>query len=219
MFGPRCGQRAGRDQDCFGAHARAGRQAHRVRVFEHGAALDEGDLEALERAGVGGFQPRDLAILVGDQRRPVKVRLGNRPAVTGRILEFVGKARGIDQKLLRHAAADDAGAADAIFLGDHHARAVTRRNARGPHAARARADDKQIDVVVRHQPRHRIVRTAGPIAGDRPSKRVTALLQFVAHFCDHFDRKACSPSPAQISGLPRRSSAARLSSFLPTGDL
>ena len=103
-------------------------------------------LERSRLAGVGGLQPVDLVVLVGDQRRPVELRLGHRPAVAGCVLEFLGEARRIDQELLRHAAADHAGAADAILLGDHHARAVAGRNARGADAARSRADDKQIDL-------------------------------------------------------------------------
>ena len=65
------------------------------------------------------FEPRDLLVLVGDQRRPVERRLRHGPAEARGILELAGKARGVDQELLRHAAADHAGAADAIFLGDH----------------------------------------------------------------------------------------------------
>ena len=63
---------AGRNQDRFRAHARASRQTHGVGVFEHGATLYQGDIEALERTGVGGFKTRDFAILVGDQCRPMK---------------------------------------------------------------------------------------------------------------------------------------------------
>ena len=76
------------------------------------------------------------------------------PAEARGVLEFAVETRGIDQKLLRHAAADHAGAAEPVFLGDHHPRAVPRGDARGAHAARAAADDKQIDVVIGHA-RHR----------------------------------------------------------------
>ena len=65
---------AGRDQNRLGAHAGAVRQTHGVGILQHGAAFHQRDLEALERGGVGRFQPRDLAILVGDQRRPMKGR-------------------------------------------------------------------------------------------------------------------------------------------------
>ncbi len=138
---------AGRDQDMLGAHGLAGgAELDGVRIEQHRAALDDLDLGAIEIGGVGPLQPVDLLVLVGDQRRPVELRLGHCPAEARGILEFVGKARGIDQELLRHAAADHAGAADAILLGDHHARAIAGRNAGGAHAARTRADDEQIDL-------------------------------------------------------------------------
>ena len=58
-----------------------------------------------------------------------------------------------DQKLLRHAAADHAGAAHPVFFGDHDPRAITGRDPRGAHAARTAADDKQIDIELsRHCP-------------------------------------------------------------------
>ena len=65
------GRAAGRDQDVLGAHGFAGRrELDRVRIEHHRAALDDLDLGALEIGGVGGLEPRDLAVLVGDQRRP-----------------------------------------------------------------------------------------------------------------------------------------------------
>src|SRR5262249_26507739 len=64
----------------------------------------------------------------------------------GRILELVGKARRVDEELLRHAAADHAGPADAIFLGDRHLGAVRGGDARRAHPARARADDEEVDL-------------------------------------------------------------------------
>ncbi len=141
---------AGRDQDMAGAHAIAIRQLHGVRIDEHGAAFDDLDAGFAERRAIGRFEPRDLAILVGDQRRPVERGLRHRPAEAGGVLEFAAKARRIDQKLLRHAAADDAGAAEAIFLGDHDARAMLGGDARGAHAARSASDDEKIDVVIGH---------------------------------------------------------------------
>ena len=158
--GAHAGPGAGRDQDVFRAHAPAvGEQPHGVRILQHGAALDDRDVGARQVRRVGGFQPRDFLVLVGDQRRPVEGGRRHGPAVARRILEFVGKARGVDQQLLRHAAADHAGAADAIFLRQHHARAVTRGDARGAHAARAAADDEQIGIEVGHAASWRLARS------------------------------------------------------------
>jgi len=67
------GRRAGRDQDVPGAHPGSGRlETHRMGVFQDGAALDDLDARALERRRIGQFEPGDLAILVGDQRCPVR---------------------------------------------------------------------------------------------------------------------------------------------------
>src|SRR5262249_32499625 len=98
------------------------------------------------------FQPRDLAILVADQRRPVEGRLPHGPAIAGRILELVGKARRIDQELLGNTAADHAGSAHPVFLGDHHARAITGCDARRPNATGPCPDDEEIDLLIRHDP-------------------------------------------------------------------
>ena len=59
---------------------------------------------------------------------------------------MVGEAARIDQQLLRHAAANDAGSADAELLRHHRLGAVAGRDARGADAARTGADDEQIDV-------------------------------------------------------------------------
>ena len=199
---------------CLARTRLAGRQQpHGVGVVEHRAALDDLDLGALERRGIGGFEPRDLAVLVGDQRRPVERRLRHGPAVAGGVLELVGKARGIDQELLRHAAADHAGAADAVFLGDHHARAVARRDARGAHAARARPDDEQIDVVVRHRrslPRPPIAPAGRAITGRalasssrRASCAITSSDKLVRPVvCAHFMLSSTTFGSSSISFLP-----------------
>ena len=141
---------AGRDQDMACAHALAVRQLHIVRVGDDGAVFDDGDAGFFQRHRVGGFEPADFLVFVGNERRPVERRLRHRPAIAGGVLEFAAKARRIDEKLLRHAAANDAGAADAIFLREHHPRAMLRGDARGAHAARATAYDKKIDVVIGH---------------------------------------------------------------------
>jgi len=81
----------------------------------------------------------------------LKPGLADLPTEADCILEIVGKARRINQQFLRHAAANDAGAPHPIFLGDHHARAVARGDARAPHAAGAGADNEKVNVVVGHR--------------------------------------------------------------------
>ena len=175
---------AGRDQDIGCAHPVAGRQLHGVGVNEHGPAFRHFDAGLVERRAVSRFQSGDFAILVGDQRRPIERGLRHGPAEAGGILEFAAKTRRIDQELLRHAAADDAGAAEPILLGDHNARAVLGGNARSAHAARTASDNEKIDVVISHVassryiswPRFFISSRMSPMtSADRLSPHVPAL--------------------------------------------
>ena len=104
-----------------------------------------------EVADIGLVEPVDLLVLVGDERRPVEGDLLGRPAEADGILEILGILGRIDEELFRHAAADDAGAADTVFFGDRHLRAMLGGDARRPDAARARADDEEIVVEVGHR--------------------------------------------------------------------
>ncbi len=70
------GMPAGRNQDHARRHTRAVVQAHAVRPIEHGARPHDGDAAQVEIAFVGALEAVDLAILVGDQRRPVEFRFG-----------------------------------------------------------------------------------------------------------------------------------------------
>ncbi len=72
------------------------------------------------------------------------------PAERRRLVERVAEAARIDHQLFRHAAADDAGAADAELLGDGDARAVAGGDARGAHAPGAGPDDEEIEFGFGH---------------------------------------------------------------------
>ncbi len=129
----------------------AGRdEPHRTGVLQHGAAARELDARALERRRVGELEPRDLAVLVGDEPRPVEDRLVHGPAVARRVLEVVGIARGVDQQFLGDATADHAGAADPELLGHDDFRAVTGGDPCRAHAARPRSDHEEIDDPISH---------------------------------------------------------------------
>ena len=69
------------------------------------------------------------------------------PAETARVLQILGEMGAVDEQFLGHAAADHAGAADPIFLGDRDPRAVRGRDPRRAHAARAGADDEEVIIV------------------------------------------------------------------------
>src|SRR5579872_2265116 len=72
------------------------------------------------------------------------------PTETGGIFEFGVKSRGVDQELLGHAATDDAGTTEPVFLGDHDARPMFGGDARGANAARSASDHEKIDVMFGH---------------------------------------------------------------------
>ena len=121
-------------------------------ILEDGAGLDDGDAGALEIEPVEAGQARNFLFLGVDERAPVEARrLRQLPAEPRSIFELVGEAARIDVELFRHAAADDAGAADAEFLRDHHLGTVTCRDARRAYPARARADDEEIDIKILHR--------------------------------------------------------------------
>ena len=105
---------------------------------------------ALDEAAVDAFEPLDLPVLVGEQRRPVEAGAFAGPAVALGVLEVVAEAAGVNQQLLGYAAADRAGAAEPVFLGNRHLGAMAGRDASGAHAARAAADDEEVEVVVAH---------------------------------------------------------------------
>ena len=67
-----------------------------------------------------------------------------------RILQILGKMRAVNEQLLGHAAADDAGAADPMLLGHRNARAMRRGDARGADPARPGTDDEQVEVEIAH---------------------------------------------------------------------
>ena len=123
-------RRAGRDQDLFGGDRAVPVSARqRVRVDDPRARLDDLDARRLEELRVTPVQPRDLLVLVRDQSRPVELRLADRPAVAGRVLEVVGEVAGVDEELLRDAAADHAGAAERTPRRSRRARRAPRDTA------------------------------------------------------------------------------------------
>ena len=139
---------AGGDEDVAGGD-RAVRllQMDRVRVHEFGPLHDDLDAGLGDVLVIEPFEARDLLVLVGDQHVPVEFRPRHRPAEAAGILEILDIVAGIDEQLLGDAAADHAGAAEAVFLGDGDLGAVAGRQPAGAHAARAAADDEEIVVV------------------------------------------------------------------------
>ena len=142
---------AGGDQDLVGGDGAVLRlKPDRVAVDQRGTRLQGFAAGALHILAVETFEPGDLAILVGDQGRPVEACLRHGPAIASRVLEMFGKLRGVDEQLLGNAAADDAGAAETVFLGDADLLAEGRRDAGRAHPAGTAADDEEVVVVSAH---------------------------------------------------------------------
>jgi hypothetical protein len=64
---------AGGDQDVFGTVALA-IDLDRVRVDDHGVTFMQGHATVDQQVAVYAVQAIDLAVLVGDQRRPIELR-------------------------------------------------------------------------------------------------------------------------------------------------
>ena len=90
------------------------------------------------------------ASLLATSVRQSEARPPHAPAETLGVLEVVAEPAGVDEQLLRHAAADDAGAAEPILLGDPDPGAVLGGHARRPNAARAAADHEKVEVEFAH---------------------------------------------------------------------
>ena len=111
-------------------------------------AVDDGfDALLLHVLAVDAFESRDLLVLVGDEGVPVEAPLGHGPAESGAVLEILAEMTRIDEQLFRDTAADHAGAAEAVFLGNGDPRPRLRCKPARPHPARASADDEQIEIV------------------------------------------------------------------------
>src|SRR6185312_271588 len=91
-----------------------------VGVHQAGPAVGELRAGVLQVAHVDTGEPGDLLVLLGDEVLPAEAGLADGPAIALRNLEMMREFRGIDHELLGHAAADDAGAADPVLLGDGH---------------------------------------------------------------------------------------------------
>ena len=89
----------------------AGRQAQRVRVLEHRTRLDHPRAGFLGITGTDRLQPAFFWSLLATSVGQSNVPGGDVSSETRGVLDFL--VRGIDEQLLRHAAADHASAAHA----------------------------------------------------------------------------------------------------------
>jgi len=124
-----------------------------VRIGEGGGGEDFLNPGLAQNPVIDGFEPVEFLVLGGYQFRPVEAGIDRLPAVAAGILEVVGEVAGVDQELLRHAAAHDAGAAEAQVLDDGDPGPRGRRPPRCAHATGAGADGDQVVVVSGHDRR------------------------------------------------------------------
>ena len=82
------------------------------------------DFVVVERLAVNGLDARNLVEDVVAQGGPVEALFAERPAEAARVVKVFGEVCAIDEQLLGHAAANDAGSAGAVFLGDADTRAM-----------------------------------------------------------------------------------------------
>jgi hypothetical protein len=117
-----------------------------VRIHHVRTTTENLDTGFRQNALVDAVEACDFLVLVGEQRLPVEARLADCPPISRGDVEILAPVRGVGEKLLWDAADVDAGAAEAVGLGDRYARAVGRRDAAGANAARAASDGEEVVV-------------------------------------------------------------------------
>ena len=148
-----CRAGAGGDQDGLGAELAARGEANRIRPGQLGALGEDLDAIVGQGVGIGLLQPPDFGEDVVAQHRPAEATVGNVPAEHRRIVQILGEMGTEDEQFLGHAATDDAGAANFIFLGDGDPGAMGGGDPGRAHPARTSADDEQV-IVVRFRSTH-----------------------------------------------------------------
>src|SRR3546814_10194478 len=97
-----------------------------------------------ERLAVEALEPRYRREHIVAQPRPVEAAVGHVPAELAGVVNILREMGAIDEQLLGHAATDDAGAADAMFLRHRDARAV-----RGSDTARSEEHTSELQSLMR----------------------------------------------------------------------
>ncbi len=126
-------------------------------TLAHPSAVRPGDdcalvknlyLVVVQRLRVEAAQAGHFGQHVVTQGRPIELRVFHVPAETTRVFKVFREMRAVHQQLLGHAAANDAGAADAILLGDCNSGAMGRGHARRTHTAGTGTDYQKIIVAL-----------------------------------------------------------------------
>ncbi|MNX52158.1 hypothetical protein D3C86_828340 [compost metagenome] len=137
---------AGSDQDVFGAKALA-IDLDLMRVDDLRVTFMQGHATVDQQVAINAIEAIDLAVLVGDQRRPVELRLIQAPAKTGSLLEVFGEVRTVDQQFFRHAADVHTGPAQVAAFGHGHFRTEPGGKPRSPHTAGTGTNHIKVKIV------------------------------------------------------------------------
>ena len=122
-----------------------------VGVFEDRTAFEQFDVRSGQKLFINAIQTVNFLVLIGNQCLPAKAGLaGQGPAIGRGIFEILGKMCAVNQKLFGDTPANDAGAANAAFLGDGDLGPIARRHTCRAHTARSGTNNKQVKIIVRH---------------------------------------------------------------------
>ncbi len=162
--------RPGGDEDDLGGKLPAAGELDAVRARDGRPLAKHLDLVVFERLAVKSLEPIDIGVDEIAQSWPVEALALDGPAEVARMLQLLGEHRTVDEHLLGHASANDAGPADAVFLGHGDLRAVAGGYTTGAHAARSGADDEEVVVVVGHSvaPAARAIWPCGQLSASAP---------------------------------------------------
>ncbi len=112
------------DQDILGSEALT-IDLDLVRPGQTRMAFVQGHATADQQVTVDPVEAVDFAIFVGDQRRPIKVRLAQGPAKAAGLLEVFGKVRTVHQQFFWHTTNVDARPAQIAAFRHGHLRTKT----------------------------------------------------------------------------------------------
>ncbi len=111
---------AGCDKDMRCGNFAPADELHAVRPGNDRPLAENLDIVIAQRLAVQPFEPVDLGCDIIAQGAPVESRFFGAPAKAFGIFHILGKMRAINEQLFRNTAADDAGAADTVLLGNRH---------------------------------------------------------------------------------------------------
>ena len=137
---------AGGDQDVLGSEALTV-NLHLMGIDQACMPFMQGHATVDQQVTIDAVEAVDLAILVGDQGRPIKVRLAQGPAKATGLLKIFGKMRAVHQQLLWYTADVHTGTTQVAALRHGHLGAKASGKARRANTAGTGANYIQVKIV------------------------------------------------------------------------